>query len=98
VSWLITVSLEAALIANTWFWFAVLVAGFGYAVVGFVSNRFRFFVSIGAVGKISFFVFVTYLWFAGVATNVAAVIAFGDLLWGVYFLVFLYGTRQYGYV
>lgn len=92
-----TVTPEAGIIANTEFWFAVAVAGIGYGVVGFASHRYRFFVSLGALGKIAFFLFVSYLWLGGVTTNFAAVIAFGDLLWGIYFMIFIFRTREYGY-
>lgn len=88
---------EAGYIANTGFWFAVFVAGIGYGVVGIVNHKFRFFVSLGAIGKIVFFMFVFYLWLGGVATNFAGLIALGDLLWGFYFSFFIYRTREYGY-
>lgn len=93
-----TVTSGAEFIANTQFWLAVLVAGIGYGFVGFVNHKYRFFVSLGAAGKIAFFLFVFHLWFGGVATNFAAVIAFGDLLWGVYFITFIYRTREHGYL
>jgi hypothetical protein len=93
-----SVTPQAELLANIWCWLVVLLAGVGYGVVGLKHHKYRFFVSLGVLGKIAFSIFVADLWFAGVATNFAVAIAFGDFLWAIYFMAFLYSTRQYGYI
>ncbi len=87
----------AAVITSSIFWVAVVLAGLGYGIVGFFNHKFRFFVSIGAAGKIIFFLYVLHLWSGGAISRLGMSIAAGDLLWGVYFLFFLYRTREYGY-
>ena len=46
---------EAEIIANKTWWFVVIVAGIGYGIVAFANHKFRFFVTIGAIGKMAFF-------------------------------------------
>ncbi|MBT4522187.1 MAG: hypothetical protein HOC23_19480 [Halieaceae bacterium] len=89
---------QAQITANQGFWMAVAIFGIGYGVVGLTISKLRFFVSLGAIGKFVFFLFMAHLWLVDVATNFAAVIAVGDLLWGLYFLVFIFRTREYGYL
>ena len=43
------------IIANKTWWFVVIVAGIGYGIVAFANHKFRFFVTIGAIGKMAFF-------------------------------------------
>ena len=88
----------AKLIANQTCWLIVLFAGLGYGIVAFNIYKYRFFITIGAIGKIAFFLLVSYLWLGSVTTDVAAIIAFGDFLWAIYFLFFIYRTREYGYL
>ncbi|MCG8637679.1 MAG: hypothetical protein MI863_27885 [Desulfobacterales bacterium] len=77
-------------------WYAVLTAGIGYGLVGFKNHKFRFFITIGAIGKTALFCFTWYLWFNSVANTLAAMVALGDLMWAIYFLIFLYQTREHG--
>lgn len=86
------------LIANQEFWLVVLLAGVSYGVVAFNVSRFRFFITIGAIGKIGFFLLISYLWLGSSVTDFAVIIAGGDLLWAIYFLLFIYRTREYGYI
>ncbi len=79
-------------------WYAVLIAGIGYGLVGFVNHKYRFFITIGAMGKIAFFCLTWYLWFSGTANTLAAMIALGDLVWALYFFGFLYQTREHGFL
>ena len=88
----------AKLIANHTWWLIVLFAGVGYGIVAFKIVKYRYFITIGAIGKIAFFLLVSYLWFGSVATDFAAIIAFGDFIWAIYFLFFIYRTREYGYL
>ncbi len=92
------VTAEASYIANSKFWLAVFVAGLGYGVVGFVNYKYRFFITLGALGKILFFLFVSYLWLGGTITVFGICIAICDFVWGLYFLFFIYRTREYGYL
>jgi hypothetical protein len=88
---------EAKVIANHVWWFVVFVAGLGYGIVACIEYKFRFFVTIGAIGKIALFFFVIYLWVNSIATNFAAIVVTGDLIWAMYFFYFLFKTREYGY-
>lgn len=88
---------QTEIVANRYFWFAVLLAGLGYGVVAFEQSRFRFFISLGVAGKMLFFIWIAHLWFTGVATDFALGVAFGDLLWALSFIVFMYRTRAFGF-
>ena len=88
----------AKLIANQTWWLIVLFAGVGYGIVAFKIFKYRFFITIGAIGKIVFFLLVSYLWFGSVTTDFAAIIAFGDFVWAIYFFFFIFSTREYGYL
>ncbi len=88
---------EAKIIANQIWWFVVLVAGIGYGIVAYFNHKFRFFITIGAAGKIALFFLVAYLWLNSIATNLAAIVVTGDLIWAIYFIYFLFKTRQHGY-
>lgn len=87
---------DAMIIANQTWWFVVIVAGIGYGIVAFVNHKFRFFVTIGAIGKMAFFVLVSYLWLNSTATDFAFIVATGDLIWGIYFFYFIFMTKEYG--
>ncbi len=91
-----TMAPPADFFVNDPVWYIVLIAGIGYGLVGFVNQKYRFFITIGAIGKIAFFCFVWYLWFASIANALAAMIALGDLIWAIFFFIFLYKTREYG--
>ena len=89
---------EAKIIANKTWWFVVIMAGIGYGIVAFANHKFRFFVTIGAIGKMAFFFFVIYLWLGSIATDFAATVVFGDFVWAIYFFFFIFRTREYGYL
>jgi hypothetical protein len=89
---------EAKIIANKTWWFIVIVAGIGYGIVAFANHKFRFFVTIGAIGKMTLFFFVIYLWLGSIATDFAATVVFGDFVWAIYFFFFIFSTREYGYL
>jgi hypothetical protein len=86
------------LIANRTWWCLVLLAGVGYGIVGCIPHKFRFFVTFGVLGKIMLFLFATYLWLNSSATGFAMIVATGDLLWALYFIYFLYQTKEYGFL
>jgi len=88
----------AGLIANRIWWFVVILAGMGYGIVAFSHHKFRFLITFGAMGKVTFFFFVGYLWLHSTVTHFAAIVAIGDLLWAIYFAVFIFRTREYGYL
>ena len=88
---------EAKIIANQIWWLVVLIAGLGYSIVAWHESKYRFFVTVGAIGKIALFFFVIYLWANSIATNFAAIVVTGDLAWALYFIYFLVKTREYGY-
>jgi hypothetical protein len=83
---------EAKIIANQIWWLVVLVAGLGYGIVAWFEAKFRFFVTVGAIGKIALFFFVMFLWANSIATNFAAIVVTGDLVWAMYFIYFLFNT------
>ena len=86
----------AKLVANQLWWFVVLIAGIGYGIVGFKNHKFRFSITFGAIGKIAFFVLISYLWLNSTATGFAVIVATGDLIWAVYFFYFIFMTKEYG--
>jgi hypothetical protein len=69
----------------------LLIACFGglYAYVAQDLERYRPLMWLGVVGKAGVFVLFTQAWFAGTVPLPAYVVAFGDLAFGVGFLVFL---------
>ena len=79
-------------------WLFVFLAGVGYGIVGFVNHKYRFFISLGAIAKIAVFIYCSYLWLDSTATNFAAIVATGDLIWAIYFIYFLLKTKEYGYL
>ena len=88
----------AEFVANQTWWFIVLIAGIGYGIVGFLHDRFRFFVSLGAIGKLVFFFLISYLWLISSATDFAIIVATGDLCWAIFFIYFIYQTKEYGFI
>ncbi len=89
---------EAKIIANQIWWAVVFLFGIGYGIVGFVNHKFRFFITIGAIGKIALFVLVSYLWLNSTATDFAIIVATGDLVWAIYFIYFIFTTKEYGFL
>ena len=88
----------AKIIANQLWWSLVLLFGFGYGFVGAINHKFRFFITFGAIGKIALFVLVSYLWLYSTATDFAIIVATGDLFWAIYFIYFLFATKEYGFL
>ena len=93
---LISITPGAKLVANQIWWFVVLIAGIGYGIVGFKNDKFRFFITFGAIGKIAFFVLVSYLWLNSTATDFAIIVAALDLIWAIYYFYFIFKTKEYG--
>ena len=88
----------AKIIANQIWWSVVLLFGIGYGIVGFVNHKFRFFITIGSIGKIALFSLVGYLWLTSTATDFAIIVATGDLVWAIYFMYFIFTTKGYGFL
>jgi hypothetical protein len=78
-------------------WFAIAAFGIGYGLVAYNHKRNRAFISIGVPGKILFFSMVAWYWSQGIATNTAIVLASGDLIFALFFLWFLFQTREHGF-
>ena len=87
---------ESALVANHTWWLVVMLAGIGYGIVALRNDKFRFFITLGAIGKVAFFVLIALLWMNSIATDLAIVVAIVDLGWAIFFCYFLYDTRVYG--
>ncbi len=78
-------------------WFAIAAFGIGYGLVAYNHKRNRAFICIGVAGKILFFSMVAWYWSQGIATNTAIVLASGDLIFALFFLWFLFQTREHGF-
>jgi uncharacterized membrane protein (GlpM family) len=87
----------AKLVAYQIWWFVVLIAGVGYGIVGFKNDKFRLFITFGAIGKIAFFVLVSYLWLNSTATDFAIIVATGDLIWAIYFSILFLRPKNTGF-
>ncbi|KJS33625.1 MAG: hypothetical protein VR64_02525 [Desulfatitalea sp. BRH_c12] len=86
------------IIANEIWWSVVVLFGVGYGIVGYANHKFRFFITFGAIGKIALFLLVSYLWLKSTATSFAIIVATGDLLWAIYFIYYLFSTKEYGFL
>jgi len=69
----------------------VLLFGIGYLALAATNRPDRFFVTLAAVGKLSFVAVVTALWLGGSLPLRAVGAASGDLVFAVLFFVWLYG-------
>ena len=72
----------------------VLLFAAGYAYVGFTGRDERLFLTLSAIGKISFVTIVTFYWLAARLPFQAVVTASGDLLFGALFVAWLLTSRQ----
>lgn len=79
-------------------WLIVLLLGIGFGITGFLNHRFRFFITMGTIGKTGVFILVSYFWLNSTVTNFAAIVAIGDLIWVIYFIYFLLETKEYGFL
>ena len=72
----------------------VLLFGAGYAYVGFTGRDERLFLTLSAIGKISFVTIVTFYWLAGRLPFQAVMTASGDLVFGALFAGWLLTSRR----
>jgi len=79
-------------------WGLAFMAGIGYGIVAFAHRVFRFCITLGAILNVVFFSFVAYLWLGSLVTNLFFLAAAVDLILAVYFVWFLYQTREWGYL
>jgi len=70
----------------------VLLFGLGYLWAGLAGRIERLFITLAAIGKISFFTTVAAYWIAGELPFRAALMGTGDLVFGVLFVIWLLGT------
>jgi len=72
----------------------VMLFGAGYAWVGLTRRDERLFLTLSAIGKVSFVTIVTFHWLAGRLPFQAVVTASGDLVFGAMFAWWLLTSRQ----
>jgi len=72
----------------------VMLFGAGYAYCGLTRRDERLFLTISAIGKISFVTIVVSYWAAGRLPFQAVMTASGDLLFGAMFVWWLLTSRQ----
>jgi hypothetical protein len=72
----------------------VLLFGAGYAYVGLTGRDERLFLTLSAIGKISFVTIVTFYWLATRLPFQAVATASGDLLFGGLFVAWLVTSRS----
>ena len=65
--------------------------GLGYLFVAVTARPDRFFITLAAAGKLSFFTLLATLWVAGTLPLRAVLAGGADLLFGVLFLAWLLG-------
>ncbi len=70
----------------------VLLFGLGYLWAAAAGRADRLFITIAAVGKLSFFSLLVWFWAAGAVSIRAPLVGTGDLVFGILFAVWLYGT------
>ena len=73
----------------------VMLFGAGYAWVGFTGRDERLFLTLSAIGKISFVTIVTCYWLAARLPFQAVVTASGDLVFGAMFAWWLFTSRSH---
>jgi hypothetical protein len=71
----------------------VLLFGLGYLWSAVTGHADRLFIAIAAVGKLSFVTLLVGFWVAGGLPLRAPLAATGDLVFGLMFAQWLYGTR-----
>ena len=72
----------------------VMLFGAGYAYVGLTGRDERLFLTLSAIGKISFVTIVTFYWLGARLPFQAVATASGDLVFGVMFAAWLFTSRQ----
>ena len=71
----------------------VLLFGLGYLWTAAAGRADRLFITVAAVGKLSFFALLVWFWAVGALSARAPLVGTGDLVFGILFVVWLYGTR-----
>jgi len=71
----------------------VLLFGLGYLWAAAAGRADRLFITLAAVGKLSFFTLLAWFWAVGALSARAPLVGTGDLVFGILFVVWLYGTR-----
>ena len=71
----------------------VLLFGLGYLWAAAAGRADRLFITLAAVGKLSFFALLAWFWAVGALSARAPLVGAGDLVFGILFVVWLYGTR-----
>src|ERR1043166_9003106 len=74
----------------------VLLFGLGYLWAAAAGRAERHFITLAAVGKLSVFALLAGFWAGGALGALAArapLVGTGDLVFGILFVVWLYGTR-----
>ena len=71
----------------------VLLFGLGYLWAAAAGRADRLFITVAAFGKLSFFALLVWFWAVGALPVRAPLVGTGDLVFGILFVVWLYGTR-----
>ena len=71
----------------------VLLFGLAYLWAAAAGRAERLFITVAAVGKLSFFALLVWFWAVGALPVRAPLVGTGDLIFGILFLAWLYGTR-----
>ena len=71
----------------------VLLFGLGYLWAAIASRADRLFIAVASVGKLSFFALLGSFWAAGALSARAPLVGTGDLVFGILFLIWLYGPQ-----
>src|SRR5213593_4622977 len=72
----------------------VLLFGLAYLWAALAGRADRLFITLAAVGKLSFFALLVWFWAGGALSVRAPLAATGDLVFGVLFLKWLYGAER----
>jgi hypothetical membrane protein len=71
----------------------VLLFGVGYLWAAVAGRAERLFIAVAAAGKLSFFALLVSFWAAGSLPVRAPLVGTGDLVFGILFLIWLYGSQ-----
>jgi len=71
----------------------VLLFGVGYLWAAVAGRADRLFIAVAAAGKLSFFALLVSFWAAGALPVRAPLVGTGDLVFGILFLIWLYGPQ-----